>query len=519
MADEQDVFGDLDTLPKEVRDFVLSPKVAEANQKISKFFKLKSKEEEELLDNEYKIFFKKISFAEFQNKIKFLAEANKQSGAAMQKMVTEELLLPINSYFDGEPERMLQKNMPQPPAVTREPLPRPREIRSPQPPKLITREPLSRPKEEKLSGFVTPVKTETAKQKLTTDWLQSEKPKKSEPKPDLLTTHYSPPTSGKPLTEAEDQELKTIKEKMTSADVIPAPQQSKTVRDFTPAETQNTASQSNEQLVAQILAAVPFPFKDEVQKIRFQNAVKNRMRGIRDQFETKELLLRSENLGGVGLAEPVADQAVGMIEKIVGEQNRRLTVAKKEELQMLAAQAKTALAQKTQARLDQELKEQEVRYKNLVTDKIKGAMDRPLGFLKKKATPTVEVPEIMMPAKESAKMTVPLSRPKMDDIKFSPTLVGPIEELKNFTLKDWQALGAKSSVISQKLSVLRHESYAKYVTAIAAFKESPLFALAQEILFESLSKNMPLTKALEERKNANRPSLSQNEINDILSIE
>ena len=114
---------------------------------------------------------------------------------------------------------------------------------------------------------------------------------------------------------------------------------------------------------------------------------------------------------------------------------------------------------------------------------------------------------------------MPLPRPKMEDIKFSPTLVGPIEELKNFTINDWQKLGAKSSIIGQKLAVLRNESYAKYVTALASFKESPLFVLTQEILFESLDKNMPLAGLIELRKKENKPYLSQTEINDILSVD
>ena len=177
--------------------------------------------------------------------------------------------------------------------------------------------------------------------------------------------------------------------------------------------------------------------------------------------------------------------------------------------------------------MDQATEAQNTRYKNLVTEKIKSDLDRPLGFLKKKEVPTVETLEIMRSKTESAKKTVPLprpddsksSRPKMEDIKFSPTLVGPIEELKNFTLKDWQALGAKASVINQKLSVLRNESYTKYITALAGFKESPLFVLAQEILFESLEKNMPLAGLIELRKKENKPYLSQTEINDILSVE
>ena len=356
--------------------------------------------------------------------------------------------------------------------------------------------------EPKLVGFVAPAPVAQSP-KLTTDWLHVDKsPKKNTPAP--VATDVSFPA--KPLNENKEQEREQVNAQVGD---LPKP------------------SQSNEALSEQVLTEIQFPFKNDIQKNRFINAIKNRLRDIRDKFETKELLIRSENLGGVGLSEPVAEQAALAIEKIVGEQNRRLTSAKKEELQTFDAQTKAVSTQKMQARMDQATEAQNTRYKNLVTEKIKSDLDRPLGFLKKKEVPTVETLEIMRSKTESAKKTVPLprpddsksSRPKMEDIKFSPTLVGPIEELKNFTLKDWQALGAKASVINQKLSVLRNESYTKYITALAGFKESPLFVLAQEILFESLEKNMPLAGLIELRKKENKPYLSQTEINDILSVE
>src|SRR3989344_8547344 len=117
MPDGGDTLDLLDTLPKKVRDFVLSPKVAEANRKLAKSFVLSRQEQEELMDSEYKIFFKQINFGQFLDELAKLAERGKHPATAMQKMVVEELLLPINDYFSGAPEKWLARGAISPTAI------------------------------------------------------------------------------------------------------------------------------------------------------------------------------------------------------------------------------------------------------------------------------------------------------------------------------------------------------------------------------------------------------------------
>jgi hypothetical protein len=87
------------------------------------------------------------------------------------------------------------------------------------------------------------------------------------------------------------------------------------------------------------------------------------------------------------------------------------------------------------------------------------------------------------------------TRPRMEDVKFTPKLFGPIDELENLTLADFRRLSADPRKAGQKLieklDILEEESLDKRVAGIKALKKSPLYSQYSAIISRSFELGQP----------------------------
>lgn len=108
------------------------------------------------------------------------------------------------------------------------------------------------------------------------------------------------------------------------------------------------------------------------------------------------------------------------------------------------------------------------------------------------------------------------------DIKKPPHLVGPIEELQSFTLKDFRRISANpiqaATRIFDKIQMLEKESLPKKMEAIAAWKRSEVNMLYIEIGKESFGKGMPIAAVIEQRKTAGKDFLTEAEFDALLDL-
>lgn len=617
MADEQDILDQLDALPKKVRDFVLSPKVAEVNRLIAKAFLLNRKEQEDLMKAENQIIFKQISVSEFLDDLKSLAEAGKHLATSLQKMVVEELLLPLNDYFGGAPEKWLGRtsapvktaapvavpaavvsvpvavtpvktpaspprldsNRGGPPALAPKVSPPVKPVSAFSPSVARAQEPSSRTAEidivEKIikeigiedqslkkrlveiitnrlknviddagtkailehSSKLGGIGLDAASSAVLIDLIKANMPAstsstrpvmpltkapmpsipisksmpvsptvKPSPPPVPLNKQYYAPTAMKPAPSQSKSESGDLGFIQTTAT---PPKENAPLR----VEKVSAPAPTNEaDVVANILGSLKMSLAGEIQRLRIEQAIKNRLRDIRDAMESQEFLVRSISLGGGGLTKEEATVLVEQMEKVVKQNQTTLQTIKREEIKATEQKQKIAEEQKSKSSEIAVEADTEKRYLALLNKKgvAQKILEKPPGFLKPKARLETA------PSEPAAIIT---EKTKIEDIKFTPALTGPLEELNNFTLKDWQALGSKREVIAQKLSLLRNESYVKYQTGLANFKQCPLFLLAQSLPDEALVSGKKLGEIVRARKAAKQAYLSEAEINDILSIE
>jgi hypothetical protein len=110
----------------------------------------------------------------------------------------------------------------------------------------------------------------------------------------------------------------------------------------------------------------------------------------------------------------------------------------------------------------------------------------------------------------------------MQDIKVSPRIMGPIDELRFFNLKNFRRLSPKPqeafAKIKDKIDLLSQESYEKGVEAILAWKENPLNKLYYQISTESINQSKPISEVVKQRQEKDQDYLSNEELKALLSF-
>jgi hypothetical protein len=114
------------------------------------------------------------------------------------------------------------------------------------------------------------------------------------------------------------------------------------------------------------------------------------------------------------------------------------------------------------------------------------------------------------------------NRPLLDDVKYTPKLIGPIEELREMTLVDWRrfspdpALAAEK--IKEKIALLEKEAFSKKIAGIKAWQESEVNKLYLEIGRESLQKGLPVDKIIADRQGVGKPAITVEEYGALMNL-
>ncbi|MEA3272288.1 MAG: hypothetical protein U9P90_01305, partial [Patescibacteria group bacterium] len=280
--------------------------------------------------------------------------------------------------------------------------------------------------------------------------------------------------------------------------------------------------------IKNILEKGKFSFSDESLKQRFLNVVSARLRDVRDKSETLELFMRGRSIGGLGLKKQGANKILNLIEAEVNSLNQ---IKKKGELQKLEEWKK---------KKDSERKSKEEREKKEETRAL-GQRWTKLTGAKPSSTQPVVPPVIQSPqAKNLARAPqgdprgslrsreIPRAarddtiKPKVEAIKFTPRLTGPIDELRKITLADFRRLAKSPKNIAEKIKdkieLLEDESYAKKTQGIKAWQESEPSKIYFEILNQSMSELMPVSDVLAQREQKKLPNLSQEEFKALIAL-
>lgn len=356
-----------------------------------------------------------------------------------------------------------------------------------------------------------------------------------------------------------ESKASTAEKEIAEEEVIPPAKPSKPVLPV--AADKSPLVNELDRLVNETMRLSGLTFPAQTMTNRFRFLVSARLRDIKDVLETRETLLRDPKIGGLGLKEQDAERVLSVIEKSFGEfhekwrelEERKINEWKKKQTEDIGEKEARDKA-KEAAELD------EMRFKlltragfrerksevaapqpDLLKDLPKPSVLRtPAAPVKSHPAPLLPKASItkkpVMPAPPSPSVSSrkpsvlsPTStprpaafRPKMIDVKFTPRLLSPLEELKEMKLADFRRLARDPEEIvlkiKAKIDLLEHESFAKKMQGIEAWKQSEPARLCRKISSEALNSGKHIEQVILEYESKKEPVLTVQEFHAIMEL-
>ncbi|MDP2736309.1 MAG: hypothetical protein Q8O59_00805 [bacterium] len=323
------------------------------------------------------------------------------------------------------------------------------------------------------------------------------------------------------------------------------------------AENPNLDSRTVDDKLKDIINRVQINFGSAELADRFLQILKTYLRGIRNKLETQATLMKPFLSGGLSFDEDSAEKVMLLASKIVnskpGERVMPLPKISLPELAESDLKARREISR--DAAYD---------FSKLVSkdDKIKNNLkkldtDHELAPL----TPAVisvpitqknapkaqeKSPTTLKNIQSEAKSTLPppasrdsSSMPlikrrfeaenlshnqkvKVEDVKYVPRVMGPLDEIKYMDLINFRRLDRdplkSADKIKSKIILLEEENYAKKLEGIKFWRQSPINKLYLEIGSLSISENKPVDVIIEERKINNQEYLTADEFKVIMDL-
>jgi ribosomal protein S15P/S13E len=314
-----------------------------------------------------------------------------------------------------------------------------------------------------------------------------------------------------------------------------------------------------DQKIQSIIQDAKIHFTDQETDRRFKNIIALRLKNVRNHLQTRDILSRSVNEGGMGFTSEESERIMQAIsqeinrpdfikkskpagefrdlqaeaEKILsavplpektpifsplGRPNKEAEIKPKEETVSAVAEIKPAAAPLSDQK--GEINATSARVAELPV--VKKEEIRPIAepaMAKKEVKPIVESAEprrVVLPSPPAAK---PKKERKM---RYESKLVGPVEEIRTMALVDFRRLGDKPELaiekILAKIALLEKESFTKKSEGIKAWKESQIHHLYLDLADQSMEERRPINEVIAENLKTNQNGLTQEEVEAIMTL-
>jgi len=214
--------------------------------------------------------------------------------------------------------------------------------------------------------------------------------------------------------------------------------------------------EKHEDVFSQVLRGINFPISDEIQS-RLRSLVLSRVKDVRNNEQVLAKAMQAYEKGGLGWDQDKAQSLVQAIAPVLKTATVSRPGKKVQKVVKLKAAAKV--------------------------DAVKQSLSAPL----------------------QSKL-LGRTKPVLHDVTAASLEnlvkrgVGPIEELKMFSLTDWRRLAVDTDqaleVLKDKFKVLQAESYVLYLQALVAWQHSPLYQKYLEIIRQSVNQQQKVQSLL-----------------------
>ena len=358
------------------------------------------------------------------------------------------------------------------------------------------------------------------------------------PKKDAFTT----------VTVEDEREIQQLQRKMSGA-----------------ASPELTEAEKLTRAVDEAVAASGLTFADPDIKRRFTTAVSLFFRDLRDSLETKSKLTMPRGSGGMGLDDAEAERVMALLDARVSSYRGSIqSGSDAAKQQYLAMQSEKVMIASDQAQ-KKETEALDRRYSEITGGAVAApanpalppvqsvpkiipvvdaaapaevrvpassepeAMNIELTSSASKAPPPAGLPvekpvEPPAPPATPPQIQIPAlteAKPVVADVKFASKLLGPVEELRSMTLKDFRRLSRDpheaTLKITDKIDLLKEESFEKRTAGIKAWQESETNRYYLELLRASLE-GRQMTDIISEKEAKGESVLNKAEFDAIMEL-
>lgn len=324
----------------------------------------------------------------------------------------------------------------------------------------------------------------------------------------------------------ETQEDTEVRDEIVQKDLEPAKQE----MELAPEDVTSTPDYPTvdiEKEIEHVIKASGIHFNDEEIEKRFRNIVHSSLKGIRKPGQIREVFSSPMSEGGMSFDPPTVEKMM----KIIKDHRQHLESKVVSEVKSVNLQSEVDNILGDDKAVVEE-KEEEVPAYDINAEPEKSILEKAreaeeaLKASQEKEREKEESVKKVEPKPEPV-MPQPIvseapNKPRIQDIKFEPKLVGPIEEIRTMSLVDFRRLDPdpKQAIekIIQKIDLLEEESFNKRTQAIKAWKESNLNRLYLDLGDKSLEEGKPISEIITEQQNLGIDTLNNDELEAIIEL-
>lgn len=277
--------------------------------------------------------------------------------------------------------------------------------------------------------------------------------------------------------------------------------------------------------ILRIISVSGARYADPLLGKRFEAIILARLRDVRDEVETKEMLLRGDKVGGLGMNAAQAEAVMKLLSEAFAEVN---SVYKKDEEEKKQKFIREAAEREALRRSDRERREREEREKLYarvtgIAPTIKSIKrPAPAGLPSGVSAVQQGAATVARPQAAPAAPQAPTAKPRLEEVKFAPKVSGPVEELRQMSLDEFHRLSKDPQMavqkIKDKLELLGDEDFTKRVDGIKAWQESGVNKEYLSVLKESLMRGSAPAVLIEEYAKAGKPTITKDEFTAIMEL-
>ena len=265
------------------------------------------------------------------------------------------------------------------------------------------------------------------------------------------------------------------------------------------------------QLAEEVVKEHNFKFKDEVAQRRFVQIFVSFMKDVRDIIEVREVMLKSQDNGGLGLTSDKVEAIIKIFSKIKQE-----LPAKIKQWQELGKKSEPAKVVPSEPKIIPEEKiipvlppQPEIKPAASDSEKVATWRQEMLEQIAKMAP--VSAPE--------KKVVI---KPRLVDVKAPPRVFGPLEELKEMNLVDFRRLGPTANEVANKIwakiQLIGETGIGRKYQATRAWQASRVYRMYVNLGRASIEQVKPVTEIITQYQTQGEDSLTVAEFEAIADL-